>query len=194
MFQGSGAVFTPLGFEYWANPANRDEGFITWQVNGKPSVRMGAGAMGPDQGPDGSQVGQRIVPEEPMSIILNLGISRTYPPFWPSAKGRVLTTCLSLENWQQIDLSTMVFPAIMQVDYVRIYQRSGHTNIGCDPADYPTAKYIEDHAEAYSSMFSPRCSFRPRMMLTGASQILTSRTGHNHHQSVQDTHGPKTLW
>ncbi|TFK87206.1 glycoside hydrolase family 16 protein [Polyporus arcularius HHB13444] len=130
MFQGSGAVFTPLGFEYWANPANRDEGFITWQVNGKPSVRMGAGAMGPDQGPDGSQVGQRIVPEEPMSIILNLGIS---------------------QNWQQIDLSTMVFPAIMQVDYVRIYQRSGHTNIGCDPADYPTAKYIEDHAEAYSN-------------------------------------------
>ena len=76
MFQGSGAVFTTLGFEYWANPDNRDEGFITWQVDGKPTVRMSVSAMGPDQGTDGSQVSQRIVPEEPMSIILNLGISR----------------------------------------------------------------------------------------------------------------------
>lgn len=66
MFQGSGANFKTLGFEYWANPKNRDEGFITWQTDGTPSVRMGASAMGPDMGTDGSQVSQRIVPEEPM--------------------------------------------------------------------------------------------------------------------------------
>ncbi|KAI8986834.1 beta-glucan synthesis-associated [Trametes punicea] len=130
MFQGSGAVFTTLGFEYWANPQNRDEGFITWQVDGKPSVRLGASSMGPDTGPDGSQVSQRLIPEEPMSIILNLGISN---------------------NWQTIDLSTMIFPAIMQIDYVRVYQRKGSTNIGCDPPDYPTANYINSHPEAYSN-------------------------------------------
>ncbi|KAI0674191.1 beta-glucan synthesis-associated [Trametes maxima] len=130
MFQGSGANFKTLGFEYWANPKNRDEGFITWQTDGKPSVRMGASAMGPDKGTDGSQVSQRLVPEEPMSIVLNLGISK---------------------NWQTIDLSTMVFPAIMQIDYVRVYQRKGHTNIGCDPEDYPTKKYIDDHPVAYSN-------------------------------------------
>lgn len=66
MFQGSGANFKTLGFEYWANPKNRGEGFITWQTDGKPSVRMGASAMGPDQGTDGSQVSQRLIPEEPM--------------------------------------------------------------------------------------------------------------------------------
>ena len=63
---------------------------------------------------------------------------------------------MRIDNWQTIDLSTMVFPAVMQFDYVRIYQRSGHQNIGCDPKDYPTAKYIQDHADAYSSMFSTR--------------------------------------
>jgi hypothetical protein len=31
-----------------------------------PTVSMGAGAVGPDQGPDGSGVGQRLIPEEPM--------------------------------------------------------------------------------------------------------------------------------
>ncbi|CDO74392.1 Glycoside Hydrolase Family 16 protein [Trametes cinnabarina] len=130
MFQGSGAVFKTLGFEYWANPKNRGEGFITWQVDGKPSVRLGAASMGPDTGTDGSQVEQRLIPEEPMSIILNLGISK---------------------NWQTIDLSTMIFPAVMQIDYVRVYQRKGATNIGCDPPDYPTADYINAHQEAYSN-------------------------------------------
>ena len=55
-----------IGFEYWANPSNRDEGFITWQVNGSPSIRLGASSMGADQGTDGSQVSQRPIPEEPM--------------------------------------------------------------------------------------------------------------------------------
>ena len=64
------------GFEYWADPANRQDGFITWQVDGTPSYRLGTSAMAPDTGPDGSQVGQRLIPEEPMSIVLNLGISR----------------------------------------------------------------------------------------------------------------------
>lgn len=130
MFQGSGQVFTTLGFEYWTNPSNPSDGFITWQTAGSPTVRMGASAMGPDTGNNGSQVGQRLVPEEPMSIVLNLGIS---------------------SNWQTIDLTTMEFPAEMLVDYVRVYQRSGETNVGCSPSDYPTEDYISAHMEAYTN-------------------------------------------
>ncbi|EJF56767.1 beta-glucan synthesis-associated [Dichomitus squalens LYAD-421 SS1] len=141
MFQGSGANFKTLGFEYWANPNKRDEGFITWQSNGQSTVRMGASAMAPD--PD-TEVSQRLVPEEPMSIILNLGIS---------------------SNWQPIDLTTMVFPAIMQVDYVRVYQRKGQTNIGCDPPDYPTKDYIANHLEAYSN---PNLTFWSQPQPVGA--------------------------
>jgi hypothetical protein len=64
------------GFEYWANPPNPGEGFVTWMVDDKPSVRMGAAAVGSDQGADGTGVGPRLIPEEPMSIVLNLGMSR----------------------------------------------------------------------------------------------------------------------
>lgn len=127
MFQGSGAVYRTMGFEYLANPKNRSEGFITWQIDGKPTYRLGAGAVGPD--PD-TQISARLIPEEPMSIVLNLGIS---------------------QNWQNIDLSTMIFPAELKFDYVRVYQRKGHINVGCDPKDYPTKKYIEDHIEAYTN-------------------------------------------
>jgi hypothetical protein len=45
----------------------------------------------------------------------------------------------------------MEFPSEMLVDYVRVYQRKGHTNIGCDPPDYPTSDYINRHPDTYGS-------------------------------------------
>ncbi|KAF7977403.1 hypothetical protein HWV62_4035 [Athelia sp. TMB] len=137
MFQGSGQVFTTVGFEYWAEPATPENGFITWQVAGQQTARMGAAAMAANNAnPDtDSMVNARLIPEEPMSIILNLGIS---------------------PNWQKIDLDTMEFPAEMLVDYVRVYQRKGQTNIGCDPPDYPTATYIADHLDSYSMWNYPK--------------------------------------
>ena len=45
----------------------------------------------------------------------------------------------------------MVFPSEMRVDYVRVYQRTGQQNIGCDPPRFPTADYINNHPEAYNS-------------------------------------------
>ncbi|RDB14975.1 putative beta-glucan synthesis-associated protein C23H3.11c [Hypsizygus marmoreus] len=131
VFQGTGQRFLPVGFEYWANPSNQQEGFITWQVDGTKSHRLGSAAMAPDQGAGGSGVGQRLIPEEPMSIVLNLGIS---------------------PNWQKIDPSTMIFPAEMLIDYVRVYQRKGHTNVGCNPKDYPTEDYINAHEDAYQNV------------------------------------------
>jgi beta-glucan synthesis-associated protein KRE6 len=71
------------GFEYWSNSSNRDEGFITWQTNGVPAARLGAAAVGPDEA---TAISQRLISEEPMSIILNLGISgRISLPFKRSA-------------------------------------------------------------------------------------------------------------
>lgn len=99
-------------------------------MDGLQTVRMGAGAVGPDQGSNGSGVGQRLIPEEPMSIVFNLGIS---------------------PNWQGVDLTTMTFPTEMVIDYVRVYQRTDSQNIGCDPPDYPTMDYISRHQEAYTN-------------------------------------------
>lgn len=41
----------------------------------------------------------------------------------------------------------------MRVDYVRVYQRKGQTNVGCDGKNgaRPTRQYIEDHLDAYTS-------------------------------------------
>jgi len=131
MFQGSGQTFTTLGFEYWSDPSDPTGGSITWQSAGQQTVRLGAAAVGPDTDPVvGTGVGQRLIPVEPMSIVLNLGISA---------------------GWQTIDLTTMEFPAEMLIDYVRVYQRKGQTNIGCDPKNFPTADYIQRHIDSYSN-------------------------------------------
>ncbi|KAG6855509.1 hypothetical protein H0H87_001844 [Tephrocybe sp. NHM501043] len=122
MFQGS--------FEYNSDPNNPSDGYIIWQVDGVQSHRMGAAAVSPDQGPTGSGVGQRLIPVEPMSIVLNLGMS---------------------QNWQNIDFSTLTFPAEFLIDYVRVYQRRGAQNVGCNPKDYPTKEYIDNHSEAYTN-------------------------------------------
>jgi len=47
----------------------------------------------------------------------------------------------------------MIFPSEYLIDYVRVYQRKDEVNIGCDPHDFPTAKYINDHLEAYMGEF-----------------------------------------
>ena len=41
----------------------------------------------------------------------------------------------------------------MKIDYVRVYQRKGQTNTGCNPKDYPTADYIKNHLQAYTGAF-----------------------------------------
>lgn len=59
-------VETRLGFELWSDPNNREDGYVQWQVDGQPTVRLGAQSVGPDMGPNGTQVGQRLISEEPM--------------------------------------------------------------------------------------------------------------------------------
>jgi hypothetical protein len=111
---------------------------------------MGASAVGPDPlDAGGSGVGQRLIPLEPMSIVLNLGISREF--FLLFDVDDVDADDFGIANWQDIDLSTMMFPAEFLIDYVRVYQRKDEINLGCDPKEFPTAKYINEHLEAYSS-------------------------------------------
>ena len=50
-------------------------------------------------------------------------------------------------NFGNVELDLLQFPVVMEVDYVRVYQKKGKINIGCDPADFPTASYIEKYVD-----------------------------------------------
>lgn len=49
------------------------------------------------------------------------------------------------ENFGTVDLEHLTFPNHMRVDWVRVYQDPSNLNIGCDPADFPTADYINTY-------------------------------------------------
>ena len=89
---------------------------------------MRGSAIGPDAQ---TEVGQRLMPEEPMYLILNLGIS---------------------PNFGAIDYEGLeeMWPVHMLVDYVRVYQHPDKINVGCDPEGFPTTKFIEDNIVAFS--------------------------------------------
>lgn len=76
------------------------------------------------------EISARPVPQEPMYLIMNLGIS---------------------ENFGVIDFEHLTFPTTMRVDWIRVYQRSDSINIGCDPKAFPTEAYINEYIEAYTN-------------------------------------------
>ncbi|CAL1712544.1 unnamed protein product [Somion occarium] len=124
----NGQGYAPYGFEWWSDKNNRDDGYVTWFSQGKRTWTMTAETIGPDSI---SQVSQRLVSEEPMYVILNLGMSPSF---------------------QKQDFKHMTFPSKMYVDYVRVYQRSDvKEGVGCSPSHHPTTDYINAHLNAYTN-------------------------------------------
>lgn len=116
-------AYQKFAFEYV--PGTDEDAFIAWTIGDEEMMRFDARAVGPN-----GNVGQRIISEEPMSMILNLGLSH---------------------NWVDIDFAALRFPTVLRLDYVRWYQRKGYEMVTCDPPGYETTEYIRRHPEAYQN-------------------------------------------
>ncbi|KAJ8295777.1 Beta-glucan synthesis-associated protein KRE6 [Rhodotorula toruloides] len=64
--------------------------------------------------------------------------------------GPLLTILLHLAV-QQPEWGKIKFPGHLRIDYVRVYQKKGQKNVGCDPPDMPTSKYINSHMDLYTN-------------------------------------------
>ncbi|KIK67427.1 glycoside hydrolase family 16 protein [Collybiopsis luxurians FD-317 M1] len=123
-YELDGGCFQTYGFE---NKPGFDDGYITWISSGIISWGLNA----PGLGADGTvQISARPVPQEPMYLLANLGMSTNFGP---------------------VDLDHLTFPAHLTIDYIRVYQPEDARNIGCDPKDFPTEAYINKHLEAYTN-------------------------------------------
>ncbi|KAG7444982.1 glycoside hydrolase family 16 protein [Guyanagaster necrorhizus] len=125
-YQLSDGCFTTYGFEYKPGYSS-DNAYITWINNGKVAWTINAAGVGADTN---TEISARPVPREPLYIMANLGMST---------------------NFGDVDLDHLTFPAIMSIDWIRVYQDPNNINVGCDPSDFPTAAYIETYAEAYNN-------------------------------------------
>ncbi|KAF5348742.1 hypothetical protein D9758_006835 [Tetrapyrgos nigripes] len=112
------------GFEY--KPGFND-GYILWISSNEIAWSLNADGLGPD---NTVEINARPVPQEPMYLLANLGMSRNFGP---------------------VDLAHLTFPTQMKVDWIRVYQEQNSINIGCDPKDFPTSDYINTYIEAYTN-------------------------------------------
>ena len=122
-YQLTGGEFDQYGYEY--EPGTGNNSYITWTVSQRPMFTVNASAIGANPR---TEIGPRLIPEEPMYIIFNLGIASSF----------------TFVNWDALH-----WPAIMKIDYVRIWQEPDKIRTSCSPPDYPTKEYIERHKEAY---------------------------------------------
>ncbi|KAG4303980.1 hypothetical protein PORY_002633 [Pneumocystis oryctolagi] len=113
----NGNKFQTYSFEY--EPGKN--GFIQWYIGDQPTWMMKGESVGPN-----GKIGQRLISEEPMAFVINLAMS---------------------ESFAEIEWGRLQFPAIMKIDWIRIYQET--PMITCDPPGYPTTKYIKEHPIAY---------------------------------------------
>ncbi|KAJ6550125.1 beta-glucan synthesis-associated [Mycena capillaripes] len=105
------------------------DAYISWISDEKLAWTVNAAGLEADLQ---TEIGARPVPQEPMYILANLGMST---------------------NFGTVDLEHLTFPTTMSLDYVRVYQYEDQINIGCDPPDFPTQEYINTYIEAYTSEF-----------------------------------------
>jgi len=119
----NGKEYQKYAFEYKTG----DDGFISWYVGDDNTWTMKQEATRAN-----GNIGKRTIPEEPMAIIANLGMSNSF-------------AAINLAELKD-DL-----PATMRIDYIRIYQDEGNEIMTCDPDGYPTTDYISTHPEPYAN-------------------------------------------
>ncbi|ONH67934.1 Beta-glucan synthesis-associated protein KRE6 [Cyberlindnera fabianii] len=122
--EGSQTYFQKYVTEYQSKSKDPMENYVRFFLGDEPTATI----IGPALAPNGN-VGWRDMPKEPMSIVLNLGLS---------------------ESWSMIQWLNFNFPLTFEIDYVRIYQPKGaRDGLTCNPPDYPTTEYINNHLNAY---------------------------------------------
>ena len=146
-----GQQYQRYSFEYV--PGEGKNAYISWKVGDQTMFMMDGRAIGAN-----GNIQARQVSEEPMSLILNLGISN---------------------SWTWIDWEQLKFPAVMRVDYVRWYQKKGEEKlVTCDPPGFETTQYIKDHINAYTN---------PNFTVSFASQGKTEDMWANQMQQWDQT-------
>jgi len=118
--------FATYGYEYQPG-FSADGGYISWITNDAVAWTLDASGMTADPL---TEIADRPIPQEPMYLIANLGISPSF---------------------QEPDFEDLTFPTTMRIDWIRVYQPKNAYNVGCDPKDFPTAAYINEYLEAYSN-------------------------------------------
>jgi len=124
----NGSAYTSYAYEWWSDPNHRGDGYVQWYSEGKQTWKATYGSLAGDSS---TGISNRVIPEEPMYLIINLGMAPSF---------------------QEQDFAHMKFPSKMYIDYIRVYQRDDvEHGVTCNPPNRPTTNYINKHLNAYSN-------------------------------------------
>lgn len=139
----------------WVTGVN---GYARWMLDGHPLFEVTSEAF--EKVPQNSKPDnpQKVMPEEPMYIILNVALSKT----WGTTPPNPGKACRGEENDDVDNAVCDSFPLFMKIDYIRLYQDRGtdldadnYMAVGCDPASHPTKEWIDGHIDEYMDDDNP---------------------------------------
>lgn len=116
--------FQTFGYEYNSEKTIENDSYVQFFNGNQRTLGLRGDALHPND----NNIGWRQVTKEPMALVFNLGLS---------------------ETWLTIDYGSLEFPAIFEIDYIRIYQPKDEKSLTCDPPGFPTTEYINNHLSAY---------------------------------------------
>lgn len=109
--------------------------YVRWYVDDLLLFEVGKEALARKTSKEGLTVEQRLIPKEPSYLIMNLAMSNN--------------------AWAKVD-EDLTYPGVMSVEHVRVWQRPGAINVGCDPSavtadaeSFRTAEYISCNRDWY---------------------------------------------
>ncbi|RLN67013.1 hypothetical protein BBJ28_00006795 [Nothophytophthora sp. Chile5] len=133
-------------------------GYVRWMVAGHPLFEVTAEAFSiVPQNAKKNNPG-KVMLEEPMSIIFNVALSRS----WSTAPPNPGSECRGDGTDEVANAICNDFPMFMKVDYIRLYQdpkgnraADDYMQLGCDPASHPTKEWINGHLDEYEDADNP---------------------------------------
>lgn len=157
-------------------PPDMDDGtggYIHWYVDGN--------FMAGIEGSELQRVSQTEIPSEPMSLLMNLAVSKdwSFPDAWFLDCEHKCWSCSDPDCQCALPHGFCEsLPVHFLIDYVRVYQaphNARHT-VGCSPPARPTADFIQAHQERYT-MEGQTEPLRP-VAQGGASCTQSDQCGH----------------
>lgn len=123
-------------------------GYVRWMLENLPLFEIPASSvLNVPQDSDQSNP-KKIMPEEPMYLILNVAVSGS----WGATPPNVGRPCRGNGSDEKVNRICDGFPMYLKIDYIRLYQDLSNQStmaVGCDPPTHPTHEWIESHIEEY---------------------------------------------
>ncbi|RLN37979.1 hypothetical protein BBO99_00004239 [Phytophthora kernoviae] len=138
--------------EYQLEWVTGKNGYVQWLLQGSPLFEVTTDAFSNVPQDKGKTNPQKVMLEEPMSLILNVALSSSWGATPPNAGKECRGDGADEETNKICD----AFPMYLKMDYMRLYQDLGddldadnYMQVGCDPASHPTKEWIEGHIDEY---------------------------------------------